>query len=64
MSKDTLKNLRKAAKVDRVSLFFKDGKVLEGAVLFNEIKQCGKLINVEEEFSVDFSAADIREVKI
>jgi hypothetical protein len=59
-----LQDLRKAARADRVALEFRDGRVLQGAILFNDIKKCGKLINIEEEFSVDFDAAQIKAVRI
>jgi hypothetical protein len=59
-----LQDLRKAAKAERVALEFRDGRVLHGAILFNDIKKCGKLINVEDEISVDFDAAQIRAVKL
>ncbi|MFO0980369.1 MAG: hypothetical protein U1E76_01275 [Planctomycetota bacterium] len=47
-----------------MALEFRDGRVLHGAILFNDIKKCGKLINVDEEISVDFDAAQIKAVKI
>ena len=59
-----LQNLKKAARADKVSLFFKDGTMIEGAILFNEIKKCGKIINVEDEISLDFEIADITRVKV
>ncbi|MEW6741633.1 MAG: hypothetical protein AB1486_02645 [Planctomycetota bacterium] len=64
MPSNILQDLRKAAKADRVCLHFRDGKVVEGAILFNELKQCGKIINIEEEFSMDFNACEIVDVKL
>jgi len=63
--RDTLiQNLKKAARADKVSLFFKSGKMVEGAILFNEIKKSGKIINIVDEISLDFEMADISKVKL
>ena len=63
--RDTLlQSLKKAARADKVSLFFKDGKMVEGAILFNEIKKSGKIINIEDEISLDFEISDITKVKM
>ena len=63
--RDTLlQSLKKAARSDKVSLFFKDGTMIEGAILFNEIKKCGKIINIEDEISLDFDIAEIAKVKL
>jgi len=59
-----LQNLKKAARADRVSLTFKNGKTIEGAILFNEIKKSGKIINIEEEISVDFEINDITRIRL
>jgi len=64
MVKHLLQSLKKASRADRVSLTFKNGKVVEGAVLFNEIKKSGKIINIDEEISVDFEMADVSQVKL
>lgn len=63
--RDTLlQNLKKAARADKVSLVFKDGSMVEGAILFNEIKKCGKIINIEDEISLDFEIKDVTKVKL
>lgn len=63
--RDTLlQNLKKAARSDKVSLFFKNGKMVEGAILFNEIKKSGKIINIVEEISLDFEMSDVLKVKV
>jgi len=63
--RDTLlQNLKKAARADKVSLVFKDGSMVEGAILFNEIKKCGKIINIEDEISLDFEINDVTKVKL
>ena len=64
MRDSLLLNLKKAARSDKVSLFFKDGSMVEGAILFNEIKKSGKIINIEDEVSLDFEITDISKVKL
>ena len=49
---DVLLNLRTAAKL---TIHFKDGRVVQGALIFNPFKGTGRLINIEQEQSVDFS---------
>ena len=55
---DMLLNARTA---DKVTVHFKDGRVIAGALIFNPFKGTGRLINIEQEQSVDFSVDDIRE---
>lgn len=63
--RDTLlQGLKKATRSDKVSLFFKDGSQVEGAILFNEVKKCGKIINIEDEISLDFEITDVSKVKL
>lgn len=64
MAERLLKSLKKAARSDIVSLTFKDGKTIEGAVLFNEVKKSGKIINIVEEISVDFELEDVSRVRL
>ena len=45
------------------TLHFKDGRVLRGALVFNQSKGTGRLINVDEELSVDFAVGELRDVK-
>ena len=52
-----------ARSADRVSLYFRDGRIVSGAVIFNEFKGTGRIINVEEEVSVDFRVDDLRDVR-
>jgi len=52
-----------ARTADQATLFFKDGRVLHGALVFNQFKGTGRLINVDQELSVDFSVEDIRDLK-
>jgi hypothetical protein len=58
---DVLLNLRTAAKV---TLHFKDGRVIAGALIFNPFKGTGRLINIDQEQSVDFNVDDIRDIKV
>ena len=59
-----LEQLITGCDAEKVAVVFTDGRLLEGALLFNPIKRSGKLINVELEFSVDFEPPDVKEIKI
>jgi hypothetical protein len=48
---------------DTITLSFKDGRVLTGALVFNQLKGTGRLINVDEELSEDFNIEDIRDIR-
>jgi hypothetical protein len=56
--------LRKALREEKVNVEFRDGKVVEGAILFNESKGCGKVINVDKEISVDFRLDQIVAIRM
>ena len=58
---DLLMNARQA---EWVELFLEDGRSLAGAIIFNEFKGTGRLINVDEEFSYDFSVDQVVDVKL
>ncbi len=45
------------------TLHFKDGRILRGALVFNQFKGTGRLINVEDEVSVDFTVEELRDLK-
>lgn len=49
---------------DKVTLYFKDGRVLNGALIFNQFKGTGRLINVDQEVSLDFSVEDLRDLRL
>ncbi len=49
---------------DKVTLYFKDGRVLNGALIFNQFKGTGRLINIDEELSIDFAVDDLRDLKL
>jgi hypothetical protein len=58
---DLLMNARQA---EWVELFLEDGRALAGAIIFNEFKGTGRLINVDEEFSYDFNVDQVVDVKL
>jgi hypothetical protein len=58
---DLLMNARQA---DWVELNLEDGRSLQGAIIFNEFKGTGRLINVEKEISFDFNVDQVVDVKI
>ncbi len=64
MNDSIASSLRKATREDKVSVEFLDGKTVEGAILYNDAKGVGKVINVEKEFSVEFRVEQIAEVRI
>ena len=45
------------------TVHFRDGRIMRGALVFNQFKGTGRLINVDEEISLDFSVDDIRDQK-
>jgi len=63
-SPTVLEQLISGCDAERVAVRFVDGRLLEGALLFNPIKRSGKLINVEQEFSLDFEPLEVKEIKI
>ncbi len=58
---DILLNARTA---DKVTMHFKDGRVVHGALIFNPFKGTGRLINIDQELSVDFCVDDLRDIKL
>ncbi|MEW6072537.1 MAG: hypothetical protein AB1726_08090 [Planctomycetota bacterium] len=52
-----------ARTADVCTLHFKDGRVLRGALVFNQFKGTGRLINVDEETSTDFSVDELRDLR-
>jgi hypothetical protein len=58
---DLLMNARQA---EWVELQLEDGRALSGAIIFNEFKGTGRLINVDQEFSIDFHVDQVLDVKI
>ena len=45
------------------TLSFKDGRTMRGALVFNQFKGTGRIINIEEELSVDFAVDELRDIK-
>ena len=58
---DLLMNARQA---DWVTLSLEAGRPLSGAIIFNEFKGTGRLINVDEEISFDFEVDQIVDVEL
>jgi hypothetical protein len=58
---DMLLGIRTA---DKVTLHFKDGRILHGALIFNPFKGTGRLINIDDEVSTDFGVDDLRELRL
>ncbi len=58
---DLLMNARQAAWVE---LNLDDGSSWSGAIIFNEFKGTGRLINVEEEISFDFNVDQVVNVRL
>jgi hypothetical protein len=56
--------LLSAKTADKATLHFKDGRIVQGALIFNPFKGTGRLINIEQEISVDFTVNDIRDLKM
>ncbi|MBX3464861.1 MAG: hypothetical protein KF830_16965 [Planctomycetes bacterium] len=53
-----------ARQAEWVELFLEGGRSLSGAIIFNEFKGTGRLINVDEEFSYDFHVDHVVNVKL
>ena len=58
---DLLMNARQA---DWVELSLEDGRRVSGAIIFNEFKGTGRLINVEQEISFDFNVDQVVDVRM
>ena len=52
-----------ARTADKVTLYFRDGRILHGALIFNPFKGTGRLINIDQEMSMDFAVDQLREVR-
>jgi hypothetical protein len=55
--------LLSARTADKVTMHFKDGRIVAGALIFNPFKGTGRVINIDQEVSVDFAIDDIRDLK-
>lgn len=56
--------LMNARQTEWVGLVLEDGRALSGAIIFNEFKGTGRLINVDEEFSFDFNVDQVVDVDL
>ena len=45
------------------TLHFKDGRVIRGALVFNRFKGTGRIINIDDEVSIDFGVDELRDLK-
>lgn len=52
-----------ARTADQCTLHFNDGRVIRGALVFNQFKGTGRLINVDDEVSIDFAVDELRDLK-
>lgn len=55
--------LTAARTADKVTLHFKNGSAVTGALIFNPFKGSGRIINVETETSTEFQLDSIRDLK-
>ena len=53
-----------ARTADKIHVHFKDGRIVHGALIFNPFKGTGRIINIDQEVSVDFAVDDIRDLKL
>jgi hypothetical protein len=53
-----------ARTADKATLYFKDGRIMHGALIFNPFKGTGRLINIDQEISLDFAVDDLRDLKL
>ena len=56
--------LLSARTADLGTLYFKDGRVIQGSLIFNHSKGTGRVINVDQELSLDFNVEELRDVKL
>jgi hypothetical protein len=53
-----------ARTADKATLYFKDGRIMHGALIFNPFKGTGRLINIDQEISLDFAVDDLRDLNV
>ena len=53
-----------ARTADKVTMHFKDGRAVHGALIFNPFKGTGRIIDIDIELSIDFEVDDIRDLKL
>lgn len=52
-----------ARTADMCTIYFKDGRTVHGSLIFNQSKGTGRVINIDQELSIDFSIEDLRDLK-
>jgi hypothetical protein len=52
-----------ARTADQVTIYFRDGRIVTGALVFNSFKGTGRLIDVDKELSMDFAIDQIRDLR-
>lgn len=52
-----------ARTADKVTLYFRDGRAVQGSLVFNPLKGTGRVIDPDKELSIDFALDQIRELK-
>ena len=52
-----------ARTADVMTVHFKDGRVIRGALIFNQYKGTARLINIEKEVSIDFNIDEVRDLR-
>ncbi len=63
-SPEKIYDLLRVARIgDDTLLTFKDGRTVSGALVFNPSKGSGRIINVDQEVSVDFTIEEIDKVR-
>ena len=55
--------LLSARTADVCTLHFTDGRIIKGALVFNQFKGTGRIINVDDEVSIDLAVDEIRDLK-
>ena len=55
--------LLRARTAEVCTVHFKDGRVLRGSLVFNQFKGTGRLINVDDEVSIDFRVDELRDLR-
>ena len=53
-----------ARTADKITLHLKDGRAVHGALIFNPFKGTGRVINIDNEVSIDFAVDQVRDLKI
>jgi hypothetical protein len=53
-----------ARTADVCTLYFKDGRTVHGSLIFNHSKGTGRIINVDQELSIDFNIEELRDLKL